>query len=40
MSGLTLPEDVVKELAALEGLSPEQLQGLVTNVITFLSRPE
>jgi inactivated superfamily I helicase len=40
MSGLTLPEDVVKELAALEGLSPEQLQGLVTTVITFLSRPE
>ena len=39
MAALTLDEDVAKELAALEGLSPEQLQGVVATVFTFLSRP-
>jgi hypothetical protein len=37
---LALDDDTVKELAALEGLSPEQLQGIVTAVFSFLSKPQ
>jgi len=36
---LSLSEDEQKELASLEGLSPEQMQGVVQTVFTFLSRP-
>lgn len=40
MSTVSLDEDAQKEVAALDGLSPEQLQGVMTTVFTFLSRPD
>lgn len=38
-STLGLSEDTEKELGALDALSPEQLQGVVVVVFTFLTKP-